>query len=154
MDQLRREARKGRKWPFVEKGKDRQQGKRNWGASPHVLSTPRSGWEAIRLSQKTPLKLSGARSGALSFFRRRDPPSPPNVELGGLRSCGERTHFPIPGRTPRLRFPAGRSILTWGSRSHRRFGCAHNQNRRSHGRSAPSWGRTPAVPSRFVIELW
>lgn len=41
---------------------------------------------------------------------------PPNVELGGLQSRGERTHFPILGRTPRLRSPAGHSILTWGSR--------------------------------------
>lgn len=40
---------------------------------------------------------------------------PPNVELGGPRSRGERTHFPLLGRTPRLGSPAERSILTWGT---------------------------------------
>lgn len=84
------------------------------GRLPHVLSTPRSGWEALRLSQGTPSKPSGARPRALSFFRGHVPPSQRGTRRPAIARGAH--HFPIPGRTRRLRSPAGRSILTWGTR--------------------------------------
>lgn len=121
------------------------------GRLPHVLSTPRSGWESLRLSQKTPFKPSGAQSGALSFMRRV-PPS----QRGTRRPAIARRAYslPYPRAHPSSAVPCGAQHPYLGEPSHRRSGCAHNQNRRSHERPAPSWGRTPAVPSRFVIEEW
>lgn len=116
VDQLRREARKGRKWSFVGKGKDRQQRKEKLGRLPHGLGTPRSRWEALRLSQgTTPQAKRGAARGVV-LPQGTCPSLPPNVEPGGPRSRGERIHFPISERTPCLGSPAGRSILTWGTR--------------------------------------
>lgn len=110
MDQLKREARKGRKWSFVGKGKDGRQRKRNWGASrmssapPDPAGRP-SSFPRGHLPSQTGRGPGRCPSGDMSL--------PPNVEPGGPRSRGERTHFPIPGRTQLLGSPAARGILTW-----------------------------------------
>lgn len=152
VDQLRREARKGRKWSFVGKGKDKQQRKEKLGHLPHVLSTPRSRWEALRLSQGTPPPSQAGRgpgrcpsSGDVSL-----PPSQRGTRRPAIARGAHPLPYPRAHSVPRV--PCGAQHPYLGNPSHRCSGRTHNQTRRSHARPAPSWGWTPAVPSRFVIE--
>lgn len=121
-----RSERDGGSGPTQEGGPKRQEvaicGKREGQAAreeklgrlPHVLSTPRSGWEALQLSQKTPLKPSGAQSGALSFFMRPVPPSQRGTRRPAIARGAHS--LPYPRAHPLSAVPAGHSILTWGSR--------------------------------------
>lgn len=125
-DQLRREARKGRKWSFVGKGKDRRQRKRNWGASPMSSAPPDPAGRP-----------SGFPRGHLPSQAGRGPgrcPSsgdmslPPNVELGGPRSRGERTTSlsqGVPGAYGPLR---GAASLPGGPVPPRLWPCAHTDS--------------------------
>lgn len=143
MDQLRREARQGRKWPFVEKGKDGQQGKRNWGASPMSSAPPDPAGRPSSFPERHLSSQAGCGPG-------RCPSSgnvslPPNVELGGPRSCEERTHFPIPGRTPCPRTLRGTASLPEGAVPPPLWLCAQPDSRLSRA-PRPVLGPDPSCP--------